>query len=151
MLILPEGYKVSKYTVKYFIKEGLYNSTYKVEDENGTPLFMKFYDMSLVPEKLITDGNIEEITNCRKINHDNVISHVDDGSVTIDGAEYKFLITRYFIGRLLSEIINEGKMFTEEAARNIILQVLNGLFYLHNECHVNHISCIKPSNIQCLQ
>ena len=146
MLILPEGQKVSKYTVKYFIKEGLYNSTYKVEDENGNPLFMKFYDMSLVPEKLINNGSIEEIINCRKINHDNVISHVDDGSVTIEGVEYKFLVTRYFIGRLLSEIINEGKIFKEETARNIILQVLNGLNFLNQECHVNH-NDITPRNI----
>ena len=146
MLILPEGFKVSKYTVKYFIKEGLYNSTYKVEDENGTPLFIKFYDMNLVPEKLKVNGSIEEIINCRNINHDNVISHVDDGSVTVEGVEHKFLVTRYFIGRLLSEMINEGKIFTETAARNIILQVLNGLRYLNHECNVNH-NDITPRNI----
>lgn len=146
MLTLPEGYQISKYTVKYFIKEGLYNGTYKIEDNEGTPLFMKFYDMSLVPEKLINNGDIEEIINCRKISHDNVISHVDDGSIIIDGQEYKYLITRYFIGRLLSESINEGKVFTEETAKNIIIQVMNGLYYLNNDCQLNH-NDITPRNI----
>ena len=115
---LPEGYRIGKYSVSFFIKEGLYNDTYKIEDENGNPLFMKFYDLSAVPEKLIIDGEIEEVINCRKISHDNVISHVDDGSITIDGKEYRYLITRYFIGRLLSESVNEGKIFPEETAKS---------------------------------
>ena len=42
MITLPEGYKIGKYTVEFFIKEGLYNGTYKIEDENGSPLFMKY-------------------------------------------------------------------------------------------------------------
>lgn len=53
MITLPEGYRIGKYTVKYFIKEGLYNCTYKIEDENGTPLFMKFYDINLVPDDIV--------------------------------------------------------------------------------------------------
>ena len=80
--------------------------------------------MSLVPEKLVSNDGIEEIINCRKINHDNVISHVDDGSVTIDGVEYKFLVTRYFIGRLLSEFINEGKIFKEETGNQLKVYML---------------------------
>ena len=146
MIILPEGYRIGKYTVKFFIKEGLYNGTYKIEDENGSPLFMKFYDLSKVPEKLIIDGDIEEIINCRKIRHENVISYVDDGSITIDGAEYKYLVTNYFIGRLLSEIINEGKVFTEDTAKGIMAQVLTGLHYLNGEHYLNH-NDLTPRNI----
>ena len=146
MIILPEGYRIGKYTVKFFIKEGLYNGTYKIEDENGSPLFMKFYDLSKVPEKLIIDGDIEEIINCRKIRHENVISYVDDGSLTIDGAEYKYLVTNYFIGRLLSEIINEGKVFTEDTAKVIMIQVLTGLHYLNGEHYLNH-NDLTPRNI----
>lgn len=146
MIRLPEGFHIGKYKVKYFIKEGLYNSTYKVEDENGTPLFMKFYDMSLVPEKLIDGREIAEIASCRKINHANVISHLDDSTLTIDGVEYKYLVTRYFIGHLLSESVNEGKIFTEETARNIMMQILKGLQYLHAECGLNH-NDLTPRNI----
>lgn len=70
MITLPEGYRIGKYTVKFFIKEGLYNGTYKIDGESGSPLFMKFYDLSRVPEKLVIDGDVEEIINCRKICHE---------------------------------------------------------------------------------
>ena len=146
MITLPQGYKVGQYTVQFFIKEGLYNGTYKVEDEKGNPLFMKFYDLRQVPEKLIIDGDILEIKHCRKINHENVISYVDDGSITIDGSEYKYLITNYFIGRLLSEIVNDGTLFTEDIAKSIIVQVLQGLLYLNTEHYLNH-NDLTPRNI----
>lgn len=143
---LPEGYRIGKYSISFFIKEGLYNDTYKIEDENRNPLFMKFYDLSAVPEKLIIDGEIEEVINCRKISHDNVISHIDDGSIKIDGKEYRYLITRYFIGRLLSESVNEGKIFPEDTAKSIMLQVINGLYYLNSEHYLNH-NDLTPRNI----
>lgn len=146
MITLPEGYRIGKYTVKYFIKEGLYNCTYKIEDENGTPLFMKLYDINLVPDKLVDNGDIAEIASCRIIHHENVISHLDDGFVIIEGNKYHYLVTRYFIGQLLSEIINAGKVFTEETAKNITMQILNGLHYLHMECGLNH-NDLTPRNI----
>ena len=41
MAILIRGQQVDKYTVQSLIKENLYTETYRVEDEDGNPFFMK--------------------------------------------------------------------------------------------------------------
>lgn len=132
MYKLPEGEKVGKYTVRFFIKEGLYNGTYRVSDEEGQSFFMKFYDMSLVPERLRATGEVEEILLCRKLNHDNVISYIDDGKYQVNGVEYQYLVTNFFKGSLLSEILKSGKIFSTETAKEIMLGVSHGIEYLHN-------------------
>lgn len=146
MITLQEGFEIGKYKVQYFIKEGLYNGTYRVSDEAGKPFFMKFYDLSLVPEKLVIDGEVEEILNIRRISHENIISHVADGEITIDGQKYKYLVTNYFMGNLLSEVISGGKTFSEEVARDVIIGVARGLAYLNTSLELNH-NDLTPRNI----
>ena len=52
MIQLEEGYKIGEYRVSYFIKEGLFNGTYRIADEKGESFFMKFYDFDAVPAAL---------------------------------------------------------------------------------------------------
>ena len=146
MVILKENDKVGSYTVLYFIKEGLYNGTYRVQNEEGRSFFMKLYDTELVPEKLWEDGEICEISYSRKIRHDNVISYVDDGSVSIAGNNYKYLITEYFVGSLLSEALQIGSLSDPDVCKAIIIGVLRGLDYLHSELGLCH-NDLTPNNI----
>ena len=145
MVRIPENTKIGRYTVHRFIKEGVYNDSYVVKGEDGSPFFMKLYDVARVPEKMKEEDTVREIVLARNISHPNVISYADDGSATLDGVSYQFLVTPLFNGKLLSESIRSGKSFTAEEIRDIIGQVLDGIQYLHeNElCHND----ITPRNI----
>lgn len=145
MIVLEEGYKVGDYRVSCFIKEGLYNSSYRMVDEKGVSYFMKFYEEELVPEKLLVDGVILEILLSRRIKHSNVISYVADGKVEIEGKAYHYLITEFFHGSLLSEVIESGKVFSYQEAKDLIRGVLDGLVYLHS-LNLNH-NDLTPRNI----
>lgn len=138
MITLKENDRVGPYKVSYLIKEGLYNGTYRVQSEEGESFFMKLFDPELVPERLWKEGNPGEIFYCRQIRHDNVISHVDDGTVEIGGKDYKFLVTDYFVGSLLSESLQAGQVYVPDVAKNIIIGVLRGLTYLHSELRLCH-------------
>ena len=145
MIVLEEGFQVGDYRVSCFIKEGLYNSSYRVVDENGVSYFMKFYDEELVPEKLLVDGVVLEVLLSRRIKHSNVISYIADGKVEIDGKTYHYLITEFFHGSLLSEVIEGGKVFSYQEAKDLIRGVLEGLVYLHS-LNLNH-NDLTPRNI----
>ena len=145
MIVLEEGYKVGDYRVSCFIKEGLYNSSYRMVDEKGVSYFMKFYEEELVPEKMLVDGVILEILLSRRIKHSNVISYVADGKVEIEGKAYYYLITEFFHGSLLSEVIESGKVFSYQEAKDLIRGVLEGLVYLHS-LNLNH-NDLTPRNI----
>lgn len=145
MIVLGEGFQVGDYRVSCFIKEGLYNSSYRVVDEKGVSYFMKFYDEELVPEKLLVDGVVLEVLLSRRIKHRNVISYIADGKVEIEGKTYCYLITEFFHGSLLSEVIEGGKVFSYQEAKDLIRGVLDGLVYLHS-LNLNH-NDLTPRNI----
>ena len=134
MIVLGEGFQVGDYRVSCFIKEGLYNSSYRVVDEKGVSYFMKFYDKELVPEKLLVDGVVLEVLLSRRIKHRNVISYIADGKVEIEGKTYCYLITEFFHGSLLSEVIEGGKVFSYQ-------EVFSYQLYLENAWLIAVLYC----------
>lgn len=53
MAIIKTGQRVGRYSVQSLTKENLYTETYRVEDENQDPFFLKAYIMKIMPEKMI--------------------------------------------------------------------------------------------------
>ena len=146
MTRLPEFTPFGEYTIHRFIKAGLYNDSYIVKDAKGAPYFMKFYDVKRMPDKMLVNGTVEEIVHCRAISHPGIIRYVADGSGTINEQTFQYLITKYFDGKLLSEVLREGRTFTVAEAKSIIIPILEGLVYLHDTLGLCH-NDITPRNI----
>jgi transitional endoplasmic reticulum ATPase len=146
MLHLENGTKIGAYQVKRFIKDGLFNGNYQVADEAGNLFFMKLFDWEAVPQRLRVGDTVTEIVNSRRINHPNVVSYVADGGVSFQDKAYPVLLMQYFQGSLLSEYLQEGRVFTSSEARALIIPILQGLVYLEQSCDLNH-NDITPRNI----
>ena len=145
MIHLEEGYRLGEYTVGHLIREGLFSGTYHVADRDGNPFSMKLLDYDAVPEKLRAGGEVLEIVLSRRIRNENVISYVTDGKTTVDGRDYHYLITSYFHGTLLSELLEGGKVFPHQEAKDLMKGVFEGLLYLHS-LGLNH-NDLTPGNI----
>ncbi len=146
MTRLPEFTPFGDYFIHRFIKAGLYNDSYIVKDAQGAPFFMKFFDVSRMPDKMLVDGVVEEIVHARRISHPGIIRYVADGSGKINGKEFQYLITKFFEGKLLSEVLREGRKFSAAEAKSILIPILEGLVYLHDELDLNH-NDLTPRNI----
>lgn len=147
MIELKKNDIVGPYTVEYRIKGGTLTSTYRVSDKDGTPCFMKLYDLSQAPSSMMMDDTVMEIAYSRKVKHENVISYQSDGKETLsDGNEYAYLITNFFTGRLISEQLGSGKLYDWDEAKAIMVNVLAGLVYLHEALNLTH-NDITPRNI----
>ena len=146
MTRLPEFTPFGDYTIHRFIKAGLFNDSYIVKDAQGTSFFMKFFDVSRMPDKMLVDGVVEEIVHARRISHPSIIRYVADGSGKINGRECPYLITKFFEGKLLSEVLREGRKFTAAEAKSILIPILEGLVYLHDDLDLNH-NDLSPRNI----
>ena len=74
MAILYTGQRVGRYIVQSLIKENLYTETYRVEDENQNPFFLKAYLMKKMPEKMINQetGAVYEIERIQNLKHKNL-------------------------------------------------------------------------------
>lgn len=146
MIHFPENTAVGPYKVQRLIKESDYNASYLAADNKGAQFFIKFFDLELVPERLMEDGAVLEIRNCRLIKHPNIISYVTDGVLEHEGKKYPFIVTPFFRGHLLSEVLKARRTFTSAQAKALILPVLDGLSYLHRELNLCH-NDICPHNI----
>ena len=144
MIQLEEGFKAGEYSVSYRIKQGPFNGTYRVVNGKGEPFFMKIFDYEAVPDKMKRDGDILEIFLSRGIRHENVSSYVADGKVEIEGRDYPYVISDYFNGWLLSEVL-ATRTFTYEEAESLMEGILEGLLYLRSR-DLNH-NDLTPSNI----
>lgn len=147
MAILTRGQQIDRYKVQSLIKEGLYTETYRVEDEDGNPFFMKVFVIKRMPEKLINaeTGTVSEIENCQKMKHKNIVSFIGSGTIDSEESTCQYYVTNYFSGELLAEKLQrEGKIESSEAL-TIFRAILEGLQYMHSEglCHND----ITPRNI----
>ena len=146
MVRLPDNTPFGEYSIHRFIKAGLFNDNYIVKNPAGTPFFMKFFDLPRVPKKMLLDGTVEEIVHCRDLSHPNIIQYVTHGSGTINGQEFQFLVTKFFQGSLLSEVLRGGRTFSVPEAKAILIPILEALVYLHDERRLNH-NDLCPRNI----
>lgn len=145
MLRLSNGTQVGPYRIQRFIKDGIFNSSYVVEDGEEGRCFLKLFDPNAIPEAWLDGGEVREIAVSRGLKHENVISYISDGKLSLDGTDYPYLVMRFYHGMLLSEILQAGRQFTSDEIRNIACFVLEGLSYLRSEgLHHNDIT---PRNI----
>lgn len=146
MTIFPENTRIGEYTTQRLIHENVFNASYLVANDAGVTFFLKAFDMDKVPEKLKVDGTVAEIANCKKIHNPTVISFGDALPFNYEGADFQCLVTPFFRGRLLSEILKSGIVFTAEEAIDLILPVMRAIEHMTREVHLCH-NDITPKNI----
>lgn len=147
MSLLKEGDRVGKYTVAYLIKENLYSDTYRVTDDSENNYFLKVFLLKNLPAKLMTNKQVNEITFCKQLKHRNIISYVDSGEIRRPQGLCEYMVTTYFNGPLLSELIaQKGKLGTRQAKR-IFVEVLLALKFIHEMPGNLLHNDITPSNI----
>lgn len=145
MIRLETGAEIGPYRVERFIKDGVFNSNYVVTYAQGSRFFLKLFDLAAIPEAWLDGGEVREIVHSRGLSHHNVISYVADGTQTLDGKAYPYLVMQYFKGSLLSEFLSSGRQFTGEEIKTIICFILEGLVYLRGEGLLHND--ITPRNI----
>ena len=149
MAILQNNEKIGRYTVVSLIKSNLYTETYKVTGEDENPYFLKLFIMKDVPSQLINNetSQVKEIELCAKLNHKNIVSFIESGTVCKYQGDCQYYVTNYFHGPLLVDYIKEKGKLDEQEALTIFRGILDGLKFLHGQtpclCHND----LDPTNI----
>ena len=144
MIRLGNGTPVGPYRIQRFIKDSLLNSCYVVDDGKDGRFFLKLFDPQAIPAEWLEGGEVREIVISRGLDNGQVTSYVADGTLTVDGVAYPYLVMQFYHGILLSEIL-KNRQFTAGEVRNIACFVLQGLAYLRGR-GLNH-NDITPRNI----
>ena len=147
MALLSRGEQIGGYTVQSLIKENLYTETYRVENEDANPFFLKVFVKKRLPEKLLAPGTgtVLEIEYCQRLKHRNIVSFIGKGTIDKDEGECPYYVTNYFSGELLAEKLQRDGKIGEIEALAIFRSILDGLQYMH-EKGLYH-NDITPRNI----
>ena len=76
-----------------------------------------------------------------KLNHNNIVQAFDVG----EAGGYHYFVMEYVKGKTLYDDLSEGKIFSEEEALDVIIQVARALVHAHS-CGLIHRD-VKPKNI----
>ena len=147
MAILSNNQHIDKYEIKRLIKENNYCETYRIEDENEVPFFLKIFILKNTPEKMLDENHkVVSIDYLSKLRHKNIISYVEQGTYSDEQVgECEYVITNYFSGELLADkLMREGCMSVEDAVK-VMLDILDGLKYMHERSLFHND--ITPRNI----
>ena len=130
---LSKGYNIDeKYIVAMFLKEGMYNENYRVLDHDGKSFFMKLYDIERVPGALRdAQHGVKEVAVYHQLNSGSVPTLCDEGMLKLEGQQFYYLITEYFGGELLSEVIARKKTLSVDEALQYTLAIAEGLKEMH--------------------
>lgn len=105
--------EISKYTVVFPHKESLYAETYRVKDECGKTRFLKLINYAKLNRYQIDDsGNLVEVEISKKLNHHNLCSFVDSGSIMVNGGQRTYIVTEFVSGETLSQRLVRDNQFS---------------------------------------
>ena len=149
MAILREAEIIGNFKVQSLIKSNLYTETYRVEDQNATPYFLKLFVLKRLPSQLLNHetGVPKEIEYCQKLKHRGIVSYIDSGAIEREESNCQYYVTNYFNGTLLAQRIQSEGSLAEEEALRIFRSMLEALKYLHSQSPVLCHNDIDPTNI----
>jgi len=132
--ILSKGFCIDgKYNVLLFIKQGSNAETYRVKGNDGKLYFVKlFYYAKLLRSAFDTENNLLEIEILKKARHENIVSYKDSGELIYEGKKYGFLVLDFIAGETIAERINRESFSIYFDVKQIVVDILKGLDYLHN-------------------
>ena len=122
-----------QYSVMFFIKLGSNAETYRVKGKDGKVYFLKLFNYSkLHRSDFDSNNNLLEIEFLKSIKHPNIVSYKDSGELIFEGKKFGYLVLNFIAGETLAEKISREKVESVYDLKQIILDVLNGLNYLHS-------------------
>lgn len=140
---------IGGYWVKALIKSNAYTETYRVEDSDSHPYFLKLFLINKLPSQLLDNESkeVKEIEYSSHLNQRNIVSFINKGSVRREEGDLQYYVTNYFKGVVLTDYVNRNGQLQEERAEKIFHEILAGLKYLHSQKPALLHNDIDPSNI----
>lgn len=133
--ILTKGQVIDdKYTVTFLLKKGSYAESYRVIDKEKKTKLLKLFSYSkLTRTQFDINDDVLEIEILKTLKHPNIVKLKDSGNLLLDNQKYTYAIIDFISGETLADKMKRQQTFNSYEAKEIVLGVLNGLNYLHNQ------------------
>ncbi|MBR5493158.1 MAG: AAA family ATPase [Alistipes sp.] len=122
------GQTIGDYRVEELVKASDENGgeTYFVSGRDGKKALMKLYAVE-------AEAHAIECGSTALSQNLGFVPMVASGSIEHNGCSYRYIVRDYVEAKRLSDLIDEGKLYSWEQATPIVLQVLVALKHLHSQ------------------
>ena len=122
------GQTIGDFRVEEFVKASNENGseTYFVSGRDGKKALMKLYAVE-------TKVHAIECGSAAVLQNLGFLPMVANGTIEHNGSSYQYIVRDYVEAKRLSDLIDEGKLYSWEQATPIVLQVLVALKHLHTQ------------------
>ena len=123
------GQTIGDFRVEEFVKATDENGgeTYFVSGRDGKKALMKLYAVE-------TKAHTVECGSASLLPQNlGFVPMVANGTIEHNGSSYQYIVRDYVEAKRLSDLIDEGKLYSWEQATPIVLQVLVALKHLHSQ------------------
>lgn len=123
------GQTIGDFRIEEFVKASDENGgeTYFVSGRDGKKALMKLYAVE-------TKAHTVECGSTALLpQHLGFVPMIANGTIEYNGSSYQYIVRDYVEAKRLSDLIDEGKLYSWEQATPIILQVLVALKHLHSQ------------------
>lgn len=125
---------IGPYIITFQHKEGSYAETYRVKDSNGKTRFLKLINYAKLNRHQIDDnGRVIEVEISKCLNHHNLCSYIDSGSIMVNGGQRTYIVTEFISGETLAQRIIRDEDISVYDIKKIAKSVLSALDSLHNQ------------------
>jgi len=139
---------LEKYTIVFPIKQGSNAETYRIKGVDGKLYFLKLFNYAKLQRTAFdNENNLLEIEFIKKIKHLNIVSYKDSGELFFQDKKFGFLVLGFIAGETLSEQITREQITSLYDVKQIAIDILNGLNYLHSLSEPIIHNEITPQNI----
>ena len=122
----------NKYTITFPYKETPCAETYRVNDKEGKPLFLKLIIPSALKISQFTpEEEILEVEIIRGLSHTNLCPLVDTGQIIQRGELLTYYVTDFVSGETVAQKMSREETLTVYEAKEIAKATLHALTYLH--------------------
>ena len=105
-MLYKKNDNIGPYKVTFPHKEGSYAETYRVKDNTGKTRFLKLINYAKLNRHQIDDnGHVVEAEISKCLNHHNLCSYIDSGSIMINGEQRTYIVTEFISGETLAQKI----------------------------------------------
>lgn len=133
-MLLEKNNNFQGYIVSGLIKTGDYADSYRVKDSTGKNYFLKIVDFSKIhPSQLDSENRLIEERISKSVNHKNISTYKESGSVFINDNQYTYIVYEYIIGETLAEKVTRAQRCSVYDCKRYALGILEGLKYLHSQ------------------
>ncbi len=133
--MLPKNFSINDdYKVLLFVKQGFCAETYRVKGKDGKLYFLKLFNYSQLHKSAFDENNnILEIELVKSIQHTNLVAYKDSGEILIENKKYAYLVLNFIAGETISEKTIRDRYNSLYDIKNVAIEILEGLKYLHEQ------------------